>query len=318
MTSATKPVRLVFCGTPQFAVPTLEALLAAGHEVALVVSQPDRPVGRKQELTAPPVKQFALAAGLPVTQPEKIRNNAEFRAQLEAIAPDAIIVVAYGRIIPAWMLALPRLGCINLHGSLLPKYRGAAPIQWAVAMGDAVTGNTTMLLEEGLDTGPILLQHIVPIAADQTAADMFDVLAQAGAPLVLETLAGLEAGTLHPRPQDHSQATLAPILRREDGLMDFAARTAAQLSHRWRGFQPWPGAFTTLEGKKLIVHRMQVAEESGLADPGQIRIENHRFLVACAGSTWLELLEIQLEGKKRLPAADFLRGTPLLSGARLG
>jgi methionyl-tRNA formyltransferase len=318
MTRVPKPAKLVFCGTPQFAVPTLEALLAAGHEVALVVSQPDRPVGRKQELTAPPVKQAALAKGLPVTQPEKIRNNLEFRAQLEAIAPDAIIVVAYGRIIPAWMLALPRLGCINLHGSLLPKYRGAAPIQWAVAMGDAVTGNTTMLLEEGLDTGPILLQQTVAIAPYQSAVDLFAVLAQAGAPLVVETLAGLEAGTFQPQPQDHAQATLAPILRREDGLMDFSARTADELSHRWRGFQPWPGAFTTLEGKKLIVHRMKVAQESGQADPGHIRIENHRFLVACANGTWLELLEVQLEGKKRLPAADFLRGTPLLSGARLG
>ena len=156
MTNAATRLKLVFCGTPQFGVPTLEALLKAGHEVALVVSQPDRPTGREQQLNAPPVKQTALAAGLAVTQPEKIRNNAEFRAQLEAIAPDAIVVVAYGRIIPPWMLALPQLGCINLHGSLLPKYRGAAPIQWAVAMGDAFTGNTTMLLEEGLDTGPIL------------------------------------------------------------------------------------------------------------------------------------------------------------------
>ena len=152
-------MKLVFCGTPRFAVPTLEALLAAGHEIALVVTQPDRPVGRTQQLVAPPVKQTALGAGLAVTQPEKIRNNREFRAQLEAIAPDAIVVVAYGRIIPPWMLALPRLGCINLHASLLPKYRGAAPIQWAVAMGETVTGNTTMLLEEGLDTGPILLQQ---------------------------------------------------------------------------------------------------------------------------------------------------------------
>ena len=156
-------MKLVFCGTPAFAVPTLRALIAAGHEIALVVSQPDRPVGRAQGLTAPPVKQAALAAELPVTQPEKIRNNVEFRAQLEAIAPDVIVVVAYGRIVPPWMLALPRLGCINLHGSLLPKYRGAAPIQWAVAMGDVITGNTTMLLEEGLDTGPILLQQTVEI-----------------------------------------------------------------------------------------------------------------------------------------------------------
>src|SRR5580693_9460573 len=191
MTDAVGGLKLVFCGTPQFAVPTLEALIAAGHHIALVVSQPDRPVGRDQHLSAPPVKQTALAAGLTVTQPEKIRNNVEFRSQLEAIAPDAIVVVAYGRIIPPWMLTLPRLGCINLHGSLLPKYRGAAPIQWAIAMGDAFTGNTTMLLEEGLDTGPILLQQTMKIGPDQTSVDLFPKLARAGAPLVVETLAGL-------------------------------------------------------------------------------------------------------------------------------
>ena len=252
-------MRLVFCGTPAFAVPTLEALLAAGHDVALVVSQPDRPVGRAQHLTAPPVKQAALTAGLAVTQPEKIKSNAEFRASLGSIAPDAIVVVAYGRIIPPWMLALPRLGCINLHGSLLPKYRGAAPIQWAVAMGDAVTGNTTMLLEEGLDTGPILLQQTVEIGPHQTAADLFELLAQAGAPLVVKTLAGLDARTIHPQPQNHEGATYAPLLDREDGRMDFANRTAHELYNRWRGFQPWPGAFTTLDGKKLILHQVAVA-----------------------------------------------------------
>jgi len=315
-----KAVKLVFCGTPQFAVPTLEALLAAGHEIALVVSQPDRPIGRSQQLTAPPVKQAALAAGLPVTQPEKIRSNAEFRAQLEAIAPDAIVVVAYGRIVPPWMLALPRLGCINLHGSLLPKYRGAAPIQWTVAMGDAYTGNTTMLLEEGLDTGPILLQQTLEIAPTHTAADLFELLAHAGAPLVVETLAGLANGTIHPQPQNHAFATFAPILDREDGRMDFAARTATELHNRWRGFQPWPGAFTTLNGKKLIVHRMEVAAApaDSLAIPGQIRIENHHFFAACAEDTWLEFTEVQLEGKKRLSAAEFLRGTPLAADARLG
>jgi methionyl-tRNA formyltransferase len=312
-------MKLVFCGTPSFAVPTLEALLAAGHQIALVVSQPDRPVGRAQQLTAPPVKQAALAAGLPVTQPEKIKNNAEFRAQLEAIAPEAIVVVAYGRIIPPWMLALPRHGCINLHGSLLPKYRGAAPIQWAVAMGDAITGNTTMLLEEGLDTGPILLQQTVEIAPQQTAVDLFEILAHAGAPLVVETLAGLAAGNLQPRPQNHAGATFAPLLDREDGRMDFAARAAHELLNRWRGFQPWPGAFTTLDGKKLIVHRMAVAAlQAEPAAPGQIRIQDHRLFAACAGDTWLELLEVQLEGKKRLPAADFLRGNQLPAGTRLG
>jgi methionyl-tRNA formyltransferase len=316
-------LKLAFCGTPSFAVPTLEALLAAGHEIALVVSQPDRPVGRAQQLTAPAVKQSALAVGLPVTQPEKIRSNAEFRAQLEAIAPDAIVVVAYGRIIPPWMLALPRLGCINLHGSLLPKYRGAAPIQWAVAMGDAFTGNTTMLLEEGLDTGPILLQQTVEIARNQTAVDLFDLLAHAGAPLVVDTLTGLADGTLHHQPQNHSFATFAPLLDREDGRMDFAARAAIELKNRWRGFQPWPGAFTTLDGKKLIVHRMELANSPHLAEapsvgPGQLHIENQRMLVACAEDTWLDLLELQLEGKKRNTAAEFLRGTPLASGARLG
>jgi methionyl-tRNA formyltransferase len=316
-------VKLVFCGTPSFAVPTLEALLAAGHDIALVISQPDRPVGRTHQLTAPPVKQAALAAGLAVVQPEKIRNNAEFRARLQSIAPEAIVVVAYGRIIPPWMLALPRLGCINLHGSLLPKYRGAAPIQWAVAMGDAYTGNTTMLLEEGLDTGPILLQQTVEISPNQTAVDLFEILAKAGAPLVVSTLAGLADGTIKPQQQNHEGATFAPLLDREDGRMDFAARTAIELYNRWRGFQPWPGAFTTLEGKKLIVHRMDVAAASNIsapasAHPGKIHVENHRLFAACAGGAWLELVEVQLEGKKRLAAAEFLRGTPLAKDARLG
>lgn len=323
MANAARRLRLAFCGTPQFAVPTLEALLAAGHEVALVVSQPDRPAGRGKQIAAPPVKQTALAAGLPVVQPEKIRNNLELRAQLEAIAPDAIVVVAYGRLVPSWMLALPRLGCINLHASLLPKYRGAAPIQWAVAMGDAVTGNTTMLLEEGLDTGPILMQRPHEITPDQTAAELFPLLAEAGAPLVLETLEGLAGGTLRPRPQLHTNATFAPMLNREDGRMDFDGRAAAELYNRWRGFQPWPGAFTALGGKKFIVHRMAVAHgsdlhEAGKTAPGEMRVVGHRLFVACAGETWLELVEVQLEGKKRLAATEFLRGMPAVAGARLG
>ena len=308
-------MKLVFCGTPHFAVPTLEALMAAGHQIHLVVTQPDRPVGRAQELTAPPVKQLSIGAGLPITQPDKIRNNVDFRTQLEAIAPDAIVVVAYGRIIPPWMLALPRHGCINLHASLLPKYRGAAPIQWAIAMGETVTGNTTMLLEEGLDTGPILLQRALAIGPDQTAADLFEELSTSGAPLLVETLAGLQSGNVVPKPQDHARATLAPILEREDGRMDFAARTAIDLKNRWRGFQPWPGAFTSLHGKKLIVHRIDVADGSlgpgsGSAAPGQVLTHDARMFVACAQSTWLELLEVQLEGKKRMQASEFLRGLP--------
>lgn len=316
-------MKLVFCGTPRFAVPTFEALRGAGHEIALAVTQPDKPVGRAQELVAPPVKQAALAAGIPVTQPEKIRNNTEFRVQLESIAPDAIVVVAYGRIIPPWMLTLPRLGCINLHASLLPKYRGAAPIQWAVAEGETVTGNTTMLLEEGLDTGPILLQQQIEIAPDHTAADLFTVLAERGAPLVVETLAGLERGSITPRPQDHALATLAPLLTREDGEMNFAARTATELKNRGRGFQPWPGAFTALNGKKLIVHRMDAVESWNLvapadAQPGQVQLDGNRLFVSCAQNTWLELIEVQLEGKKRMSAAEFLRGMQLRAGARLG
>jgi methionyl-tRNA formyltransferase len=329
----TKPLRLIFCGTPGFAVPTLIALLAAGHEIALVVSQPNRPAGRDRKLTAPPVNLAALAAGLPITQPETIRDNPEFRSQVEAIAPDAIVVVAYGRLIPPWMLALPRLGCINLHASLLPRYRGAAPIQWAVAMGETITGNTTMLLEEGLDTGPLLMQQALAIFPHQTASDLLDVLSVGGAPLVVKTLAGLDDETITPKPQNHAGASFAPLLTREDGRMDFSARTATELKNRWRGFQPWPGAFTALKGKKLIVHRMEVVDTPGSLElnpaepalaqpasisPGQIRIQDHHLLVACAGNTWLELIEVQLEGKKRLAAAEFLRGIALPANARLG
>ena len=318
-------MKVVFCGTPRFAVPTLEALIEAGHDTPLVVSQPDRPVGRTQELTAPPVKQTALAAGIAVAQPEKIRNNEEFRAQLEAIQPDAIIVVAYGRIIPPWMLALPRFGCINLHASLLPKYRGAAPIQWAVAMGENVTGNTTMLLEEGLDTGPILLQRARAILPEETAADLFEELAAGGAPLVIETLAGLEDGSITPRPQDHARATLASMLTREDARMDFARYTATELVNRWRGFQPWPGAFTTLHGKKLIVHRLRAIDsEDAVLDlpsdaaPGAMCPSQQRVFVASAQGTWLELLEVQIEGRKRMPAGEVLRGHQLTTGVSLG
>jgi methionyl-tRNA formyltransferase len=316
-------VKLVYCGTPSFAVPTLEALLTARHEIPLVVSQPDRPVGRLQQPTSPPVKQIAQAAGIAVAQPEKIRSNAEFRAQLEAIAPDAIVVVAYGRILPPWMLELPKYGCINLHASLLPKYRGAAPIQWAVAMGDAFTGNTTMLLEEGLDTGPILLQQTMEIAPDQTAAELFEKLARTGAPLVVETLARLTHGTIQPMPQGTDGVTFAPILNREDGRMDFAGRSAHELYNRWRGFQPWPGAFTTLDGKKFIVHRMAPADAAKVgapsgAGPGQLHVRDHRLFAGCADETWIELTEVQVEGKKRMSAADFLRGLPRGAAARLG
>jgi methionyl-tRNA formyltransferase len=310
-------MRLVFCGTPQFAVPTLDAVIAAGHHVALVLTQPDRPVGRDQKLQAPPVKQAALVHRIPVLQPDKIKNNAELRADLEAIAPDAILVVAYGRIIPQWMLDLPRYGNINLHGSLLPKYRGAAPIQWAVANGETVTGVTTMRLDAGLDTGPMLLAQVIPIGEEETAVDVYECLAEVGAPLMVETLRRLETGDLHPTQQDHALATHAPILTRDDGRIDFT-RTAREIHNRWRGFQPWPGAFTTLRGKKLIIHRMHPVEEHSLADCGAIRAEADTLCASCGSFTTLSIDEVQPEGKRRMSAAEFLRGYQFNSGERLG
>jgi methionyl-tRNA formyltransferase len=312
-------MKLVFCGTPAFAVPTLKLALRAGYDVPLVVTQPDRPVGREQALTPPPVKIAAVEAGIPVTQPEKIKNNAEFRAALESIAPDAILVVAYGRIIPPWMLELPRLGNLNLHGSLLPKYRGAAPIQWAIARGEGATGVTTMRLDEGLDTGGILLQRELPLAPDMTAPDVFPLLAEMGADLMMETLRELAAGTLAPRKQDEALATHAPILTRDDGRMDFT-HPAMTLYNRWRGFQPWPGAWTTLDGKKLTVHRMLPTEISGHrgALTGETAAQQGTLFVACGEGTWLELVEVQLEGKRRMTAGEFLRGRALSPGARLG
>ncbi len=309
-------MKLVFCGTPEFAVPTLEAVVAAGHEVALVVTQPDRAAGRGMEVQAPPVKTTALALRLDVVQPEKIKNDAEFRARLETIQPDAILVVAYGRIIPQWMLELPRYGNINLHGSLLPKYRGAAPIQWAVANGETVTGVTTMRLDAGLDTGDMLLAQVVPIGREETAVDVYECLAPVGAELMVKTLRHLEEGRIFPEAQDHSKATLAPILKREDGWIDFS-RPARQIYDRWRGFQPWPGAHTLLRGKKLIVQKMHVAG-SGDCEAGAVMVDGDRLCVGCGGGMLLGLDEVQMEGKRRMSAAEFLRGNQLRSGERLG
>jgi len=311
-------MKLVFCGTPSFAVPVLKAVQRAGHQVELVVTQPDRPSGRGMQLVAPPVKEAALGAGLAVIQPEKIKNNAEFRGSLESIAPEVILVVAYGRIIPKWMLDLPRHGNLNLHASLLPKYRGAAPIQWAVANGEPVTGATTMRIDEGLDTGDILLQREMAIAPDQTSVDIFPMLAAMGADLMVETLDKLAQGTITPQKQDDSRASLAPILARDDGRIDFT-QTVSVIYNRWRGFQPWPGAWTMLNGKKLTAHRMMPNEVRFVeAEPGQIHVDKDRLFVACGEKSWIELIEVQLEGKKRMMAADFLRGHQLQSGTRLG
>ena len=307
---------LVFCGTPQFAVPTLQALVDAGHAVRLVVTQPDRPSGRGMEVSAPPVKQRALTLGLPITQPEKIKNNTELRAQLEKLSPGAIIVVGYGRIIPPWMLDLPPLGNLNLHASLLPKYRGAAPIQWAIANGESVTGNTTMRINAGLDTGDILLQRAEPIAPHDTALTLAPRLASDGAALMVETLRALEAGTVTLRPQDNDKATLAPILKKEDGHIDFQ-RSAQEIYNRWRGFQPWPGAFTIFRGKKLSVIEAKPLTPSHHS-PGELVLEGERLVVGCGQDSALELIAVQPEGKKRMSARDFVNGYPPNEHERLG
>jgi methionyl-tRNA formyltransferase len=308
-------LNLVFCGTPRFAVPTLENLVAAGFRVHLVVTQPDRPKGRGLELVQSPVKESALKLKLPIAQPDRIKINDEFRTQLTALMPDAVIVVGYGRIIPQWMLDLPPLGNINLHASLLPKYRGAAPIQWATANGETVTGVTTMRIDAGLDTGDILLQQELPIAPDDTAETLSPPLASIGAELVVETLRGLQAGRVHPRPQDNSQATLAPILKKEDGQLDFS-RSATDIFNRIRGFQPWPGAHTKFRDKALQILKARPSPDA--VPPAELQVYSNRLLVGCGHNTSLELLEIQLEGKKRTSAADFVHGYRPILGEKLG
>ena len=312
------PVDLVFCGTPDFAVPTLKKLIEAGHNLHLVVTQPDRPSGRGKELAIPPVKQVVQSLGIPVVQPEKIKNNQEFRAQLEGTRPEAIIVVGYGRIIPKWMIDLPPQGNINLHASLLPKYRGAAPIQWAIARGETLTGVTTMRIDEGLDTGDILLQREMSIAPEDTAITLAPRLATMGAELMIETLRGLKAGTIQPRKQDHAEASLAPMLKKEDGQIDFT-RPAPEVLNRLRGFQPWPGAFTSFRGKNLTLHRARLAA-SGLGPlaPGEVKIAGEDLLLGCGEGSTLEVLELQPEGKRRMSAKDFIHGYRPRAGERLG
>jgi methionyl-tRNA formyltransferase len=310
-------VRLIFCGTPQFAVPTLEHLIRAGYDVPLVVTQPDRPKGRGGELAAPPVKQAAERLNLRVVQPERIKWNPDFQAELGRIAPRAIIVVGYGRIIPQWMIDLPELGNLNVHASLLPKYRGAAPIQWAIASGELVTGVTTMRIDAGLDTGDILLQAAMPIRASDTALTLGPRLAELGAALLVETLQRLDAGTLKPTPQDHSQATLAPILNKEDGLIDWH-RPAIETFNRLRGFQPWPGAYTSFRGKNLQITDARPAHEASKLPPGEIGVVEKRTLVGCGGESALEVLELQPEGKKRMSASDFVNGYRPSPGEKFG
>jgi methionyl-tRNA formyltransferase len=305
---------LVFCGTPRFAVPTLDKLAEAGFTVRLVVTQPDRPKGRGLELVQSPVKQRALELKLPISQPERIKSNEEFRVQLTSLKPHATVVVGYGRILPQWMLDLPPLGNINLHASLLPKYRGAAPIQWAIARGETVTGVTTMKIDAGLDTGDILLQQRVSLSDDDTAETLAPKLAGLGADLIVETLRGLQAGAIRPRPQDDSEATLAPILKKEDGLVRFS-QPAQEIVNRLRAFQPWPGAYCKFRDRTLQI--LKAAKTEQVLAPAEIGTQGNRLFAGCGQQSSIEILELQLEGKKRTSAAEFIRGYRPQPGERL-
>jgi len=296
-------------------VPTLNRLVEVGFQVALVVTLPDKPRGRGLELSPPPVKNRAIELGLPVMQPEKIKNNEGFRARLAALKPAAIVVVGYGRLIPQWMISLPPLGNINLHASLLPKYRGAAPIQWAIACGETVTGVTTMRIDAGLDTGDILLQRELALTPEDTAETVAPRLAVVGAELMIETLRGLQTGTVHPRPQDDSRSTLAPLLKKEDGLINFS-RSAIEICNRLRGFQPWPGAFTSFRGKNLRVWAARPA--ATVLPPGDMKVDGDRLMVGCGQGASVEILELQPEGKKRMSARDFIHGYHPNTGEKLG
>jgi methionyl-tRNA formyltransferase len=300
-------MRLVYLGTPAFAVPSLERVVDAGHDVVAVFTQPDRPKGRGQKDAMSPVKEVALRMGLTVHQPERMRRP-EVVEQLREMAPGAMVIVGYGQIIPQSILDIPPQGIINVHASLLPKYRGAAPIQWAIARGEKTTGVTTMKIDAGLDTGAMLLRWETAIGEDETAVELGARLAPAGADLLVRTLAAL--GTIEPEAQDDARATLAPILKRDDGHIDWTM-TAQEILNRARGFQPWPGAYGFLRGQRFHVWRGAIAELELSA--GALLAEGKRLFVGCGGGA-IELLEIQVEGRKRMAAAAFLNGFSVTAG----
>ena len=315
-------MRIVFCGTPQFAVPAFKHILAQPDlQIAGVITQPDRPSGRGMKLSFSPVKEAALTAGLPVHQPEKIRST-EAQALLEKLAPDCIVIIAYGQIIPARLLSIPKHGWINLHASLLPKYRGAAPINWAIVNGETKTGVTSMRIDAGMDTGEMFLQREIEIGPQETAPELSARLAEAGAPLMLETLRGLVAGTLSGCPQDHAKATCAPLLKKEDGRLDWNC-LAQDIYNRIRGFAPWPGAFTTFRGKTCHLWGEPVSKQRGSDDSGRIEYlpgtllqQKGELHVACGSTTILRLLAVKVEGRKQVTAAEFANGAQLRAGER--
>jgi len=313
---AEPPLRLVFCGTPSFAVPSLRLLLAEpDSEVVAVITQPDRPRGRGQEVSFSPVKESALSAGIPVFQPEKIRTP-ESEKFLRQAHPEAIVIIAYGQIIPARLLEIPRLGWVNLHASLLPRYRGAAPIQWAIANGETVTGVTSMRIDAGMDTGDILLQRETSIGWKETTPELAGRLALLGAPLIVHTLRGLRDGTLGPKPQEHSARTMAPLLKKEDGVIRWQ-QPAEVVYNRMRGFTPWPGAYSFFRG--ITCHLAGEPVSNASSDtPGQIRYDGKELWVACGQQSFFRVSHVKQEGRKQVSAVEFANGARLEPGERFG
>ncbi len=311
-------LKIVFMGTPDFSVPTLQSLIDSDHSVIAVVTQPDRPKGRGNRVVAPPIKVLAQQYAIPVLQPQRVKAP-EVRQQLEELTPDAIVVVAYGQILPQPILDIPRLGCVNAHASLLPKYRGAAPFQWAIIRGETETGVTTMLMDKGMDTGDVLLQQSIPIEAEDTAATLHDRLAQVGADVLMRTLQGLEAGLLQPTPQNNDEATYAPLLKKHDGLVDWQ-KTAAEIANAVRGMSPWPGVYTHVQGNRVKLLKVQVeAAIETTAEAGTVvAIDQQQGPLIATGAGQLRILEIQPQNKKPMRCSDFCRGYRLQVGDRLG
>jgi methionyl-tRNA formyltransferase len=312
------PLKLIFCGTPAFAVPSFRQLLADPYfEIVGLVTQPDRPQGRGQKITSSPVKDAALEAGVAVYQPEKIKSDSSLD-YFKRTAPDAVVIIAYGQIIPASLIAIPRLGWINLHGSLLPKYRGAAPINWAIINGEKTSGLTTMQIDAGLDTGPMLLKYQTDIGPDETAPELYARLAEAGAPLLSESLKKLDHGEIQPHPQDNSQASQAPPLHKEDGRIDWFL-PAPKIYNRIRGLQPWPGAFTTFRGALCRIWGKPLKPVAAGGTPGIILATREDGLVViCGRATVLRVDQIQIEGRNRMSAHEFMNGARIAPGERFG
>ncbi|MCR4802703.1 MAG: methionyl-tRNA formyltransferase [Lachnospiraceae bacterium] len=308
-------MRVVFMGTPDFAVGTLEEIIKAGHEVLAVFTQPDKPKGRGKAMQFPPVKETALAHDLTVYQPERVKDE-EYVSILRELNPDVIVVVAFGQILSKEILDLPRFGCVNVHASLLPKYRGAAPIQWAVIDGEKESGVTTMLMNEGIDTGDMLKKVVVPLDEKETGGSLFDKLAEEGAKLLVETLVDLENGTATGTPQDHDKATKAKMLRKELGLIDFT-KSAVEIERLIRGLNPWPSAYTGYKGKTLKIWDATVINEDKPGEAGQIVEVTKNSLIVKTGDGLLSLEEVQLEGKKRMEIDAFLRGNMVEIGTKL-